>query len=251
MTQDKGKRTTTTTAARTAGTAAAETGPGTGTAPQDRAEALIARIDADTAAELDRLRARAEAEGAELVRTAHGRARHRVHGEIEAMRRARAEALRFEEARLDTTRRQLRQREAATVIAAGLPEVAAALTELWSDKGARRAWAEALVRAAARRAPGTGWVIAHPKGWAAAEKTAIAAEVEALTGQAPGFEVDPALTAGLRIEIGAVTFDASPEALMADEAALGAALQAELLAADREAADAAAKTAAENKEATP
>lgn len=198
-------------------------------ASQDkRADALIARIEADTNTDLDRIRAAATGEAAEVIQKAHGRARHRVHSEIESLRRMRAEAIRHEEARLDTARRQLRQREAATVINAGLPEVAAALADLWADAGARQAWAHALTAAAASRARPGDWVIEHPKGWPAAERKQITAQASALSGATPVFKVKPEMTAGLRIHIGAVLLDASPEALMADPSAIGAALQAEL-----------------------
>lgn len=197
-----------------------------------RADALIGRIEADTEGDLDRIRDEARAEAAEVIRAAHGRARRRVHGEIEALRRVRSEALRHEEARLDTARRQLRQREATNVIAAGLPEVATALTELWADKGARTAWAFALVHAATQRLAPGDWTVEHPANWAEAERVLLTTEAVKLTGQAPEFAADPALHAGLRIRAGQACLDASPAALLTDTGEIGAALLAELARAE-------------------
>lgn len=195
----------------------------------DRAEALIARIEAETGAETARIMAEAEAEAAAIVAAAHARARDRVHREIEALRRSRAEALRHETARLDTARRQLRQREARAEIDAGLPALDAAFAVLWADEAARMAWARAaLVAARARFAPG-GWTVLHPKGWRAEERAALAEEI----GDALGFEEDPGLAAGLRIRAGNAWLDATPRALMADREATGAALLAEI-ARDKE-----------------
>ncbi len=200
----------------------------TGVTQTDRADALIARIETETAQELARIEAEAAAGVAAILRAAHRRARDRVHREIEALRRQRAEALRHEAARLDTARRQLRQREAGAEIDAGLPAVAAALEALWADTATRHAWVRAaLRRARARLGPGD-WTIEHPKGWPAEERRALAAEIAAATGRAPDFQADPALAAGLRIRAGSAWLDAGNGALLADTSAIGAALLAEV-----------------------
>lgn len=194
----------------------------------DRAAALIARIEGETEAERARIRSEAEAEAAGIVKAAHARARDRVHREIEALRRSRADALRDETARLDTARRQLRQREARAEIEAGLPALADALSALWADKPSRLAWARAAVAMAGERLTSDDWTIAHPKGWRADEKQMLSRTIEAITGKDPAFEADAALTAGLRIGAGGAWLDASAAALMADPEATGAALLAEI-----------------------
>jgi len=194
----------------------------------DRAEALIARIEAETGEEMSRIMDVAEAEATAIVKAAHARARDRVHREIEGLRRSRSEALRHETARLDTARRQLRQREARAEIEAGLPALEEAFAALWADKPARTAWARAaLAMAGARFAPGA-WSVEHPKGWQADERKAFAQEVAHAAGQEPAFAADPELAAGLRIRAGLAWLDASPAALTADREAIGAALLAEV-----------------------
>ena len=86
---------------------------------------------------------------------------------------------------------------------------------------------------AAKRLRHWSWTIAHPPGWRADETQALAAEVEAATGSAPHFDVDPLLLAGLRVNAGDAWLDATPAALMADPEAIGAALLAEV-ARDKE-----------------
>ncbi len=201
----------------------------------ERAEALVDRIEAEAAVELGRIRAAADAEAALLLKEAHAKARQRVHEEIVTLRRQRAEALRQETARLDTARRQLKQREAGAVVAAGLPVLDAALTGLWQDKAGRAAWVGAVVESAARRLFPGDWVVQHPPGWPEDERQSLAKAVEERTGRAPSFSEDPELPAGLRFRMGGVCLDASGAALIGDSDAAGAALLAEV---DRGAAEA-------------
>lgn len=199
-----------------------------GTNQTDRAEALIARIEAETGEERTRIMAEAEAEAAAIVKAAHARARDRVHGEIEGLRRNRSEALRHETARLDTARRQLRQREARAEIEAGLPALEAAFAALWADGETRMAWVRAaLAMARARFAPGA-WTLEHPKTLTDEETAAIAKEIAEASGHAPELVADPDLVAGVRLRAGGAWIDATPGALMADREAVGAALLAEV-----------------------
>ncbi|GGD43583.1 hypothetical protein [Sinisalibacter lacisalsi] len=194
----------------------------------DRAEALIARIEAETEAELARIRAEAEAEAAAEIKAAHAQARARVQAEIAGLRRTRSEALRFEAARLDTARRQLRGREARAEIEAGLPALEAALAALWGEAETRIGWARAALRlAVARLGPGD-WTVAHPGDLTPGEIDRLAGEVTQATGTAPAFETDTTIGAGLRIRTATAWLDASLAALIADREATGAALLAEI-----------------------
>lgn len=193
----------------------------------ERADALVARIEAETEEELGKIRAAAEAEATILVRDAHARARQRVHEEIVALRRQRAEALRQETARLDTARRQLKQREAGAFVAAGLPVLAAALSGLWRDRATRAAWVETVLTSAAQRLFPGEWLVEHPADWPEAERQALAEAIEARTGKRPDFHEDPVLVAGLRVRMGGVCLDASAAALLGTEDRAGAALLAE------------------------
>ncbi|SMH54132.1 hypothetical protein [Maritimibacter sp. HL-12] len=194
----------------------------------DRSEALIARIEAETEAELVRIRAKAEAEAAAEVQAAHARARARVHEEIAALKRTRAEALRFETARLDTARRQLRGTEARAEIEAGLPALEAALAALWNEAETRMGWARAALRLGADRFGPGDWVVTHPGDLTPDEIDRLAREVKQATGTAPGFEPDPSLGAGLQVRAATAWLDASLAALIADREATGAALLAEI-----------------------
>lgn len=194
----------------------------------DRAEALIARIEAETEAERDRIRAQAEAEAAAEVKAAHTRARARVRDEIAALRRTRAEALRFETARLDTARRQLRGTEAHAEIEAGLPALEAALAALWAGAETRTGWARAALHLAADRLAPGGWIITHPGDLAPDEIATLAGEVQQATGETPDFETDPALGAGLRIRTETAWLNACLATLIADHEGTGAALLAEI-----------------------
>ncbi|MEC3862785.1 hypothetical protein VK792_15945 [Mesobacterium sp. TK19101] len=198
------------------------------TTPEDRAAALVQRIEAATGAEADRLRAEATAQAATQIAAAHERARQCVRDKIASLRRQQAELLRFEAARLDTARRHLKQHGAGAIVAAGLPALEQALASLWNSEEGRRAWAGHLVETAVARLFPGDWTVQHPAGLAEAERRDIAQTIEVRTGFAPAFAVDPALSAGLQIRRGGVCLDASIPALIGQPQDAGAALLAEL-----------------------
>ena len=112
----------------------------------------------------------------------------------------------------------------AAAMSAGLPEVRRTLEALWSDRGAREAWAQALARAGAHRLPPGDWIVEHPPGWPEHERTAMAEDCLRLVGVLPGFVADTGLGAGLRLLSDGATLDATPAALVAGAGALEALL---------------------------
>lgn len=127
----------------------------------------------------------------------------------------------------DTTHRAIAMGR-GTLRIDSLPELGRALEELWADRGARRAWALALVRAAAHRLPPGDWIIEYPPGWPEPERRTAAELAMEEAGVLPGFVADPQLTAGLRLVAGDSVLDASPAGLLSEDGRLSAALQYEL-----------------------
>lgn len=194
----------------------------------DRADALIAKIEAETRVEANRIEAGARAEARAILRAAHTKARRHVHVELGKLRRARADAEHKEKARLETSRRQRRHREASAAIEAALPVLEQELQALWDAPETRMSWVRSVVRAGSERLLPGQWTVVHPPGWDAAERGAVAEDIERRTGLAPEFIEDPALQAGLRLQAGATSLDASLAALIGDPAETGAAVLAVL-----------------------
>jgi len=128
-----------------------------------------------------------------------------------------------------TTDRKALAGRVAAIASVNLPEVGRALEDLWSYRGARHAWALALIRTAAHaKGAGPGWVIEYPPGWAEDERSDARHIALTEAGILPGFIADPRLRAGLRLRAGDRLLDASPAGLLAEDGRLNAALQREL-----------------------
>ena len=191
-----------------------------------RAQTLVDRIAAETKSETDRILAAAEAEAETALRAARKKARKRVAVEIVRLRREQRDARQREEARLDTQRRHLKQREASAIIDAGLPAVRDALVGLWAGEKTRRGWIVALVARAEGQFGAGKWCVEHARGCTDADIEALIAEIRRASGQRPDFREDPQIEAGLRLRTGNAVLDGSLAALTRNRKEVGAALLA-------------------------
>ena len=198
-------------------------------AQSDPAQVLIQRIEDETQKELEKILSAATDEAAAKVKAAHRKALRRIQFEIEVLRRSREDALRHEEARLDTLRRQLRQREAGTVIETGLPILRRVLVELWAEQEARTRWVGHAIAAAAERLRGGTWTVEHPQGWSEHERATVAKRIKEASGHEPEIRSRADLEAGLIVQCDNARLDASLSALIRHPEAIGAELLAVLL----------------------
>jgi len=191
-----------------------------------RAKALVDRIAAETRAETDQILDAARAEADRVVHAARKKARLRVRVEVERLRRDQQEALRREEARLDTQRRIFRQREASAIIEAGLPALRDALAALWADAETRQGWITALVARADAQFGQGKWCAECGEGWGDDETDSLIAAVQGASGQRPDIRTDPDIRSGLRLRSGSAVIDGTLAALMGNPKTTGAALLA-------------------------
>jgi hypothetical protein len=169
---------------------------------------------------------RARNEAAELLRSAHRRARRQVHQTVLG-ERARAEArIRSAQAELDTERRRHLQRLGLALLTLARERLPALLAARWADGVSRRDWIRAALTAAIQRLPPQAWLIRHPPDLAPEEiRELLAGLADALTWD-PVLEPDPSLGAGLVISCEGMGLDASAAGLLADQSGVEARLLA-------------------------
>jgi hypothetical protein len=186
--------------------------------------ALLALVEADRTkrctAILDEARARATA----LTRAARAEARARMREAFREERARHDERVAAARAGLQTRKRLAEQQRANAILAAGWTALHAELARRWADPASRQAWTASALEAARRVLPGSGWRIAHPADWPAAECGAYGAAVGRALGAAPALAADPSVAAGLRISALGNVVDSTLAGLTADRAAIGARL---------------------------
>ena len=116
------------------------------------------------------------------------------------------------------------RRRAVALLAAAWPRLPAALQWLWRQPDTRAAWTSRLAQVARGMLAADGWRIAHPPGWAEAERQAFAAGIAAPAEFSAGEDIE----AGLRICRGGNCVDGTLQALLADRRAIEARLLARL-----------------------
>lgn len=169
--------------------------------------------------------ARARAEG--IVARAGQEARGRMRAAVEHERARAREKITATRARLLTQRRHRRQQLDKRLVARGWEELRPALARRWQNEAQRRAWIEALVRRADALLPAAEWRVEHPSGWDPGEMPSLGAQSSARAGP-PTFVEDADIEAGLRIRVEGTCLDGTTEGLLADRAAVEAALLAEV-----------------------
>ena len=195
-----------------------------------RAEALLALVLADRDARCEAVLGAAHAEAGALLAQAHARARQRVRAALEEERRVGQARLEAAQARRETRRRLAEQQHARALLQAAWLQLPHALQARWEDPRARAQWIGKTLDSARRVLPHEPWQIRHPSGWHADEQTTVEAEL-AGAGIAVTFTPDSALHAGLTINAGGNTIDASLDGLLAGRDEIGGRLLALLEAA--------------------
>jgi hypothetical protein len=198
---------------------------------EDRQSGLLKLVeqyrDQECARLLDAARAEAKALIAETYRKERAFLHSRIVGE-----RSRAQA-RIQAARAERSTRERWSSERASLglLTAAWPRLRACLASRWADPEGRRTWAERYLREALIVLPKGRWEVRHAAEWGEADRRELAAELTGRLGQAPRFETDGRIAAGLVIACEGAVLDATLDGLLQDRARLEARLLA-LLAAD-------------------
>ena len=185
----------------------------------DRAEALVALVESDSAARRKAVLDPAAAQARELLRHARRNARMRVATAIGEERAAYTSRVEGAQARLDTARRMAEQRRMRALAADGWERLAPAMAARWKDEAGRHAWVGAALEHALALLSAPRWSIRSNGDWSAEERARTASELSA-RGIAIAFEDDASIAAGLVITGGKVEVDASLAGLLADRLAV-------------------------------
>jgi len=178
----------------------------------DRARQCAALLD-EAHERATALRAQAGAEARVRLREAFAEQRQRLRGQIAAA-----------QARLATRRRLHEQQRVAALLRLAWQTLPQQLRALWQQADARAAWIERVAAAALAKMPHHAWRIVHAPDWAVAEQQALARRIAAAVGEAPRFEADAAIAAGLKVLADGNVVDGSIDGLLADRAELEARL---------------------------
>ncbi|NGX17053.1 hypothetical protein [Wenzhouxiangella sp. XN24] len=191
----------------------------------DALKALLEQSRDDRCAELGE---RAALQAAEMRTRARRKARERVARAV-AEERARMEReVRAVEAEIETEHRRRARRRDLALIEAGGEALREALQRRWTDEGARRDWAQTVVREAAEVLLGRDWVLEHPADWPAAERDDALAFAADEAGARCTAQASDAVAAGLRIRSDGALVDMSIAGLLANRARIDGQLLAEL-----------------------
>lgn len=196
--------------------------------PSAQSRELLREIERETQAECQALISASEQEARAITARARGDAAERTHAAIVLLRQEGRRRLLRAKAQAETELRLRAHRDASAAIATAWPLLEAALLRRWRDPASRRLWAESALRHAAARLLRSPWKIEHPADWSESERHSVQSMLAEHGFIEVAFEADAELAAGLRIRAGQALLDATPQGLLADRAAVGAALLAEV-----------------------
>jgi len=176
--------------------------------------------------ECRQLRERADAEARELLQHTHRRARRDLHRAVLAERERNRGRIAAAEAELATLRRRHDQQMGSVIVAAARRRLPEKLAEHWADPERRRLWIRAAAAQALRRLPRGRWRIRHAFCFKAADFDSLLQALKPGLAEEPELLSELDMEAGLIIECGGVSLDASARGLLADREALNARLLA-------------------------
>jgi hypothetical protein len=199
-------------------------------------EAMLQRVNRTHQQRCDEMRAAADSQAQEILRSSRAEARANVRKAVAQERLRITQGLRQAEASAELEARRRAQSETRRLLECMWTEIADALEARWRDPEHRRAWVEAALRQADLLLnASTSWRIEHGPGWSPEERSALeqsAAKHNACTAE---WTYEPELRAGVRIRSDGVCLDATVQGLLAHRADIESAFLAEYLAvADKE-----------------
>jgi vacuolar-type H+-ATPase subunit E/Vma4 len=203
-----------------------------GGAPTLPADALLAEIRRQAAAQQQALLDSARAEAAAITARARDKAQRQLRRTQAERRATRDDRQRQLAAELDTLARQQAAMRSRAALDTAWPQLAPALRRRWADAAARAAWVEALVAQGAARLPAQGWRLRHPVIWSADDQHVLQAALRRHGIDTVEMLADDRIDAGLVIECDGVRLDGTPAALLADRARVEAELLALLATAE-------------------
>ncbi len=192
--------------------------------------ALLGRLGAEREEACRRQLDEARAQASETLEEARKRARKRVKAAVRDKRERVAEHCRRVRVDLETHRRDHEFHCLASALQAGLARLPKVIEARWAEPAARRRWCESALEGAAAVLGRGGWRVEHAPGLGAGEAAQLATLASRLGGDDCAVAEIPEMRAGLRIQRGGASYDATLAGLTAQRDRLEAALLAEITA---------------------
>ncbi|MBF0182901.1 MAG: hypothetical protein HQM06_00725 [Magnetococcales bacterium] len=165
---------------------------------------------------LDEARSRA----AEMVANATAEAERREAAALAAEQQRLADTAATLQARQATEQRQQRLLQTRALLERGWSRLLETLQQQWADSNQRRQWLQSLLQQARRTFAHADWLVLHPPEWDAQEWQQQLPEAR--------FQVDPSLSAGIKIGCRGAWLDGSIQGMMANRRELSGLLLAQL-----------------------
>jgi hypothetical protein len=169
---------------------------------------------------------KAEQKSADIRRRAFGRARERVRLAVGQARKQMAQSLARVEAEIETAQRQRILAHDSKLVAEGRDLLKLALQRRWQQTEFRKAWAAALLDAAAQVVISRDWQIDSPSDWPKEERAKIIELAARTHGAAVEVCSCDSIDAGLRLTSGGLIVDMRVDGLMANRGDIDSALLA-------------------------
>lgn len=207
------------------------------TASDLQAAALVEEIARKVGQARGEILAAAAREAEEIRQRARAKARRQLRRAIDEMRAAERQRIAQVRAELDTQRSRGASAQSLAALAQAWPLLGEAIRRRWADPATRAVWLDAQIAQARARLHSGPWQISHPAAWGDAERAVLRDTLAQHRIVDAGLQADPALASGLLIDAAGARLDSSEPALLADRAAVEAALLAAIRrAASRSAA---------------
>jgi hypothetical protein len=184
-----------------------------------QARALLDLVETDRAQRCTAILGDANLRAAALRAQAHADARARMRQAFAEQRALRRGRLAAAQARLAPQRRLHEQQRTAALLRLAWDQLPGELLALWRAPATRACWVAQVMSAAAARLPRGPWCIVHAPDWPEAEQQALAAAaVQGGATEAPRFEPEETIAAGLKVTAEGNVIDGTLAGLLADRA---------------------------------
>lgn len=178
---------------------------------------LLRQVEQWRERECRELTQRAARESTALLRKARKRARRDVHRAVEEERQRARRRIAAAQAELDTLQRRHDQALGNVILQTAAQRLPERLQDRWADPSGRQSWIRNAARQAMQRLPGGRWKVRHAPCFQAADCDALNQAIRPHLREEPSLIADPDIQAGLIIESGGVSLDASDTGLLEDE----------------------------------
>jgi vacuolar-type H+-ATPase subunit E/Vma4 len=194
-----------------------------------QAQALLQRVTEDRDRRCAALRAAAEAQATQIVRSARAEVRSNVHRAVIQERGRMDLGMRQATARADIEVRRRERQKSRELLEQMWAAIANVLEARWREPALRRAWIDAVMSQAGELLSGRAWLIEAGADWTEQERGELGDRARGRGAATVEYSVQAALPAGLKIRAGSVCVDATVPGLLTQREAIEAAFLAEYM----------------------